>query len=278
MHRRAFLSIAAAALAAAVCSGQQAAPAAPSPTAADAQKTRTAFRVMTYNIHHGEGVDGRVDLDRIAAVVRAEQADLVALQEVDKGVERTARRDFPSELAALTGMTCLFRNNFPFQGGEYGNAILTRFPVKRWSNTLLRMLRTGEQRGVLQAVVDAGGRDLLFLCSHIDYRQDDAERVQNVAQFGEVLAEYGEMPAVFGGDFNDTPGSRTHQAMAATFDDVWTKAGEGDGFTIPSRAPAKRIDYLWLRKDAPLRPVRSWVPRTDASDHLPVVLELEWTK
>jgi endonuclease/exonuclease/phosphatase family metal-dependent hydrolase len=266
VQRRAFLAAAVLALAAAVCAGQQPA----------AQASPAAFRAMTYNIHHGEGVDGRLDIERIAALIRDERADLVALQEVDKGVERTNRRDLPAELASLTGMTCLFRNNYAFQGGEYGNAILTRFPVKRWANTLLRMLRPGEQRGVLHAVVDAGGRDLVFLATHIDYRADDAERLANVEQFRELLAEYGKMPALFGGDFNDTPGSRTYAAMAAMFDDVWVKAGDGVGFTIPSREPNKRIDFLWLAHGAPLRPIRAWVPRSEASDHLPVVAEFAW--
>jgi hypothetical protein len=70
------------------------------------------LRVMTYNIHHGEGLDGQVDLLRIAQLIQREGADIVALQEVDKGVARTARRDFPAELAALTGMACVFSNNF----------------------------------------------------------------------------------------------------------------------------------------------------------------------
>jgi len=280
--RRRCLAVAASALAAALCAGQHSAASGtiPSPqgqAAPSGQAAASTFRVMTYNIHHGEGVDGRVDIERIAALIRGERADLVALQEVDKGVERTGGRDLPAELASLTGMTCLFRNNYAFQGGEYGNAILSRFPVRRWTNTLLRMLRPGEQRGVLQAVVDIGGRDLLFLATHIDYRPDDAERLTNVKQFREVLAEYGKMPALFGGDFNDAPGSRTYEAMAALFEDVWVKAGDGVGFTIPSREPNKRIDFLWLSHGAPLRAIRAWVPRSEASDHLPVVAEFAWT-
>ncbi|HSK08533.1 MAG TPA: endonuclease/exonuclease/phosphatase family protein, partial [Vicinamibacterales bacterium] len=209
-----------AALAAAACAGHQpASPAATTPPAGPAAgATPGVFRVMTYNIHHGEGLDGRLNLDRIAGVISEAGAGLVALQEVDKGVERTARRDIPAELAALTGMTCLFSNNYSYQGGEYGNAVLTRYPVKRWTNTHLRMLRQGEQRGVLQVVVDIEGRDLLFLATHIDYRPDDAERLLNVEQFREVLAGDEGLPAVFGGDFNDTPGSRTHAAMAEMFD------------------------------------------------------------
>jgi endonuclease/exonuclease/phosphatase family metal-dependent hydrolase len=50
-----------------------------------------SFRIMTYNIRHGEGLDGKIDLLRIAEVIKREGADIVALQEVDKGVERTAR-------------------------------------------------------------------------------------------------------------------------------------------------------------------------------------------
>ena len=132
------------------------------------QAAPQTFRVMTYNIHHGAGVDGKVDLQRIADLIKREQADIVALQEVDKGVQRTARRDCPAELAALTGMSCVFSNNFHFQGGEYGNAVLTRFPIKRWTNRHYKMLRPGEQRGLLQVVLDVHGRELVFLDTHID--------------------------------------------------------------------------------------------------------------
>lgn len=242
------------------------------------QAAPVSFRVMTYNIHHGEGLDGRVDLERIAELIRAQQADIVALQEVDRGVQRTDRRDFPAELAARTGLTCVFSNNFAFQGGEYGNAVLTRFPVVRWTNTHLRMLRPAEQRGVLQLVLDVHGRELLFLNTHIDYRPDDAERLANVAQFREILAQYPGLPAVFAGDFNDTPGSRTYIAMNENWADVWVSAGTGDGFTIPSQAPNKRIDYLWSRQGSPLHAVQAWVPPSTASDHLPVVADFTWPR
>src|SRR5439155_12093386 len=126
------------------------------------EATKT-FRVMTYNIHHGEGLDGKVDLLHISDVIKREQADIVALQEVDKGVARTARRDLPAELAALTGMTCVFSNNFHYQGGEYGNAVLTRFPIVRWTDAHYQMIRPGEQRGLLQLTLRVHGRELVFM-------------------------------------------------------------------------------------------------------------------
>src|SRR5689334_20821686 len=81
-----------------------------------------SFRVMTYNIQHGAGMDHKVDLLRTGDAIKHEQPDVVALQEVDKGVERTDKRDLTAELAAMTGMSGYFSNNFYFQGGEYGNA------------------------------------------------------------------------------------------------------------------------------------------------------------
>ena len=222
------------------------------------------FRVMTYNIHHGEGTDGRIDLLRLAEVINQEGADIVALQEVDKGVERTKRRDLPAELAALTGMTCVFSNNFYFQGGEYGNAVLTRFPV----------LRAGEQRGLLQLLVDVNGRHLLFMNTHIDYRPDPEERLLNVEEIKRVAGHYGRLPVILCGDFNDTPGSLVHQKLKEQFMDSWEAVGQGDGFTYSSDRLIKRIDYVFLSAGSPLVPLKSWVPQSDASDHLPLVVEL----
>ena len=238
--------------------------------------SQITFRVMTYNIHHGEGLDKKVDLQRIADLIKREQADIVALQEVDKGVRRTDRRDLPAELSALTGLACVFSNNFNYQGGQYGNAVLTRFPVKRWTNTYFKMLSPGEQRGLLQLVLDVHGRELVIMDTHIDYRKDDTERLQNAAELHEILHQYGGRPIILCGDFNDTPGSPTHSKIAGDFTDAWAAVGAGGGFTIPAENPSKRIDYLWVSKSTPFIPVKAWVPESAASDHLPVVAEMQF--
>jgi len=235
----------------------------------------TRFRVMTYNIHHGAGLDGKVDLLRIAQLIKEQGADVVALQEVDKGTQRTARRDFPEELAALTGMTCVFSNNYAFEGGEYGNAVLTKFPVKHWTNLHYKMLREGEQRGILQLVLDVRGREVVFMNTHIDYRPDDAERWLNVGEIEGLKKKYGDRPIIMCGDFNASPDSRVCRRIAESFDDTWALIGQGDGFTIPVRNPRNRIDYIWISKGKSLVPKKIWVPRSEASDHLPVVADLE---
>jgi endonuclease/exonuclease/phosphatase family metal-dependent hydrolase len=242
----------------------------------DESASKSAFRVMTYNIHHGEGLDGKVDLERIARVIRRERVDVVALQEVDKGVQRTDRRDLAGELAALTGLTAVFSNNFHYQGGEYGNAVLTRFPVLTATNLHYQMLRTNEQRGLLQLVLKVHGRKLAFMNTHVDFRGADSERLLNVDEIRSQACRYAGTPVVLCGDFNDTPDSRVHQRLREQFADAWALAGQGTGWTFPAGVPRKRIDYVWITKGGAIECVGAQVPESDASDHRPLVVELRF--
>jgi len=248
-----------------LCAGCQTAPVKPS---------LPVFRVMTYNVHHGEGIDHRVDLERIAQLIKRERADIVALQEVDKGVERTGRRNLAAELGALTGMSFVFSNNYSFQGGEYGNAILSRFPVKRSGNLHYKKVEESEQRGLLEVTLDIHGRELLFLATHLDHRPPDAARWSNVGEIEERMKSRRGAPVILSGDFNTQPSSRVYQRLNQTFEDTWVLAGDGSGFTIPSENPSRRIDYIWISRDKSLSALKAWVPNSQASDHRPIVVEL----
>ncbi len=239
---------------------------------------KTILRVMTYNIHHGEGVDGKVDIDRIAKVIRDANADVVALQEVDRGVERTKKIDIMMLLADKTGMAYAFGKNIDFQGGDYGNGVLTKFPILEERNLHYVMIRPGEQRGLLQLVLDVRGQEVVVMNTHIDYRQDDAERVLNVAEIRDSVKRYKPRPVIICGDFNDIPTNRTAVGMKEDFIDSWEQAGSGNGFSYSTSEPVKRIDYIFVSKPASgmpflLRPVSAMVVHSDASDHLPVVVE-----
>ncbi|HXK61956.1 MAG TPA: galactose-1-epimerase, partial [Acidobacteriota bacterium] len=231
------------------------------------------FRAMTFNIHHGEGTDGLVDLRRIDELIRRERVDLAGLQEVDKGVTRTGKRDLAGELGSLTGMTSFFNNNFDFQGGQYGNAILSRFPILERSNSYYLMVRRGEQRGILQSVVSINGVKVAFFTTHLDYRPGDKERLSNVEEIHRLIARYEPMPVIITGDFNDLPESRTHLRMKERLLDAWEVAGEGDGFTFPSGKPSKRIDFVWYTPGRGLTAKSARVVPTSASDHLPLLVE-----
>ena len=143
--------------------------------------------VLSYNIHHAEGVDGRLDLDRIAAVIRTSQADVVALQEVDQRVTRSNNIDQPQELAERLGMHVAFGPNIDLQGGKYGNAVLSRFPIKSTTNHLLPNVGGGEQRGLLEVDVELLTIKLTFLATHFDHRRNPAQRMASATFVNELV-------------------------------------------------------------------------------------------
>ena len=236
---------------------------------------KRSIRVMTFNIHHGEGVDGKIDLNRIAKVILSQKADIVALQEVDRTVERTAWRDLIAELAALTGMNHAFGKNIDYQGGDYGNAILSRFPIMKQQNHLFRMVLPGEQRGLLQVVLQVEGKLLVLLNTHLDHRRDDGDRLSNIDEIEQILGKYKGLPVILCGDFNDTPDSPTLRKVEKIFVDSWRHGGKGEGFSYSSTEPQKRIDYVFVKKGKALAPGRAWVAVSNASDHLPVIVEFK---
>jgi len=182
----------------------------------------------------------------------------------------------PAVLAKLTGMTCVFSNNFRYQGGEYGNAVLTRFPVLSATNSHYQMLRTNEQRGLLQITIEALKHRLVFMNTHIDYRRDDTERLLNVKEIQSLASKYAGLPIVLCGDFNDTPDSRVHKQLKETFVDTWELASRDKGWSYPAEGPRKRIDYVWISKPANLQIVEARILESAASDHRPVIVELRF--
>ena len=90
---------------------------------------RNSLKILSYNIKHGRGMDGKVDLLRIAKVIGSLSPDLVTLQEVDKNCTRSGSVDLTRELAGILKMEGRFGKFMDFQGGEYGMAVLSRVPI-----------------------------------------------------------------------------------------------------------------------------------------------------
>lgn len=232
------------------------------------------IRILSYNIHHGEGVDGKLDLPRIARVILSAKPDLVALQEVDKSTQRTGQVDQPQELARLTGMQVVFGSNLRLQGGDYGNAVLSRFPIRRQENHHLPSLNSGEQRGVLEVEVAWPGdtQPLLFLATHLDHRRPDQERLASVKFINERIGKAGTRPALLAGDLNAVPES----AVLTNLMQQWTRSNEKVHPTIPVEKPSRQIDYVLFRPAGRWRTVETRVlEEAVASDHRPVLAVLE---
>lgn len=235
--------------------------------------TPHTLRIMSYNIHHGRGMDGVVDLERIAALIREAEVDLVALQEVDKGTRRTDQIEIAAELARLTDMNFAFEKNIDFQGGEYGNAILSRHLITNSQNHHYKMLREGEQRGLLSVDVSIHNRTITFASTHLDHRPDPSERLSNVIEIKAFMAGH-TTPVILAGDFNDQPGRAVHSEITTIFTDAWEEAGLGDGFTYSSTDPKSRIDYVFLSPKSAWRVTSAIVVESEASDHLPLLVEV----
>jgi endonuclease/exonuclease/phosphatase family metal-dependent hydrolase len=235
---------------------------------------KPTLRVMSYNIHVGVGMDKKMDLQRIADVINQEHPDLVGLQEVDRGVKRTQGVDEIAELARMTKMEYAFAHNLDYQGGQYGVAILSRFTILKVDHRKYVNKREAERRGMIRIEVTVNNRTLSFVTTHLDYQYEDG-RVFETEQLLEFLKDQ-TGPLIVVGDFNEEPKGDAYKLMLPKFEDAWFRSNaKGDGLSYPADKPVKRIDYIFYRANGGVRAKRARVVNTLASDHVPVVADLE---
>jgi endonuclease/exonuclease/phosphatase family metal-dependent hydrolase len=236
---------------------------------------------MTYNIH-AAAHDGKVHTQKIANFILEQNVDLVALNEVARFMPKSDGRDNIGELAKETGMAYVFSNNNTALTGndQFGNAILSKYPILFKDHRLLPNVGDNEQRGWLKAVVDMNGKFLSFWVSHLDFKNSDTERLKCGTNFNAWIADE-IFPVVFGGDFNDTPGGAIHALMEKKWTDIWEIAGDGTlGRTVPCPGPtAARIDYIWkATASSSLAPTNAFVGLSlEASDHFSVLSQFVLT-
>jgi len=254
--RRAFVTWGLIALAVPVLAGCHA-------TGVKAQSAQT-LRVLTYNIHHGEGTDERFDYDRLAGVIKKLDPDIVALQEVDWETERASGANQAKLLAKLCRMHYAFGQAMPHQGGQYGEAILSRFPIEKTVVHPLPYHSDFEPRAAIEVVLRPDGiGPLSFVGTHLCHRSEEL-RVQQTQRLGQLFPSKGGNPVILAGDFNSNPGSAP---MNVLLDNGW----------VDAISPRSVIDYVlvracdgWTVKEVVIadEPV--------ASDHSPVLAVLEW--
>ena len=224
--------------------------------------------LMTYNIRAGRGLDGNQHLDEIAAVIRRTGAAIVALQEVDSMTVRSGKIDQARALAQKLGMQAIFAANIDFDGGRYGTAILCKGQILTSDHSLLPNAAGLEQRGVQRLYLVLGRDTLAIFNTHLEYASDSLRYVQAEAVRSLVARE--NYPTILMGDFNDTPASRPVSLFRQDFYSSQDITGDS-GFTFPASAPARTIDFIFLRRDAGLEFKSARIPQSQASDHLPVI-------
>lgn len=251
-------------------------------TPAAALQAGGALTVVTYNIHAGKDAEQKPNLERVAAVLDTLGADIVLLQEVDRRTARSGGEDQVAELERLTGMRAAFGKSLDYQGGEYGIAALSRWPIESvrvlplpTEPPLKRSNGSEDPLVALYVVVAAPAGRVHVLNTHLTAEGPGTNRKQQlVGLLAHVrrLVPAGE-PLVVGGDFNARPATDEIAATTLALEDAWASCGAGAdaGNTFPAHAPDRRIDYLFLRG---LHCDAARVHATTASDHRPLVVRL----
>lgn len=220
--------------------------------------------LLSFNIRHGVGMDGRLDLGRAAAVVRASKADVVVLQEVDVGCGRSGRVDQAAELGRLAGLRAAFGKALDFDGGSYGQAVLSRWDLLE--TKVHRLPGAGEPRIVFEAVVATPGGKLGVASVHLDH-QDPARRLAQAKAAADALGVR-EHPVVLAGDFNDGPQSPVLASFRAAPWRLWAKRGAGA--TWPADAPRAEIDFVVSKGCGEQAGGVEVIEEVMASDHRPL--------
>jgi endonuclease/exonuclease/phosphatase family metal-dependent hydrolase len=230
------------------------------------------LRLLSYNIHHGRGTDGAIDLPRIAAVITRTQPDLVALQELDRQTRRSGGVDQAARLGELTGMQFVFGQALEYDGGQYGEAILSRWQFRETRLHPLPADPGFEPRAALACrVAWSPGRDLWFVATHLDHTHADGQRRAQLREIVRLFPADGPTPVLLAGDLNATPESPVLELLRP----AWMSAGGGP--TWPSAEPRKQLDYVFLRRSDAwhVEGVES-IDQQVASDHRPLLVVLQW--
>lgn len=246
-------------------------------------KPAQPIRVLVLDMHAGKDSSGKPNLDAIASLVRTTGADLVLLQDLDRGTTRSGRVDQLNALGSAMRYSSAFaaspKND---DGGETGNAALARGFIGFSATVPLSRESAEMQPGVplepgvaLIGLASLRTGQFAFVNAHLDPPADPSQ-AREFTHLKNVMIEQQTSGGALlvGGNFNATPDSQAFAPFkAAGFRDAWAECGSGDGFTYPSDNPARRIDYVFLT--GALHCSAAAVVNSQISDHRPLLVTLK---
>lgn len=230
------------------------------------------LRMMCYNIRTARGLDGVQDYDRIAMIIKNQNPDVVAIQELDRNNDRSNNDDIISELANRTQMKASFAGAISYRGGEYGVGILSQ--KEPLQTRQIALPGSEEKRTLLIAEFDC----YIFCCTHLSLTQKD--RIASVEIINQALKNE-KKPIFIAGDFNAEPTSQTMMYFQQNWN-VLSK--EEPGF--PADNPNICIDFILGKDPSGKNNVNSdsWkkgileqkvLKESVASDHRPIIVEFD---
>ena len=233
------------------------------------------IRILTFNILHGATTKGDFDLDKIASVIKNTNPDMVALQEVDFKTNRARNYDLVTELGWRTKMAPLFGIAMPFDGGGYGEGILTKMPILSSKNVPLPHSPGNEPRAALQVLVQLESGDTIsFIGTHLEHQESSSDRIDQVNTINQTFASC-QYPSILAGDLNATPDSEPISILT----EYWTASDQKGALTYPSNEPEIKIDYIFFKPADRWLVVETKVICDEiASDHCAVLSVLKLVK
>ena len=244
-----------------------------------------SLRVMTYNIYGARATSpaNAADLDALAEVIRRQDPDFVTLNEVDVFTDRTGKDVHQAcDLAEKLGMEWHFSKAIDRDGGEYGDAVLSKYPILETRSYRLPCAaeQPGEDRSLCVIRVQIDGKDLYVASTHLDHLSGDASRLVQATEIRRIRDTELEGDLILCGDLNAIPSSN----VIATMTSFLTNTGPIDQYTFPSDDPSRKIDYIMY---APIEHFGvqncqvvsrgdQQIDGVDASDHRPVIADIRF--
>ncbi len=235
------------------------------------------FKVATYNIHKCVGIDRKYSPERIVDVLREVDADVVAMQEVLCRSHLNERDHQAKFIARELGMDFRLGENRRLNGGDYGNAILSRFPIEHHQNFDIS-IKKYEPRGCLRSTILVNGEELHFVNVHMGTSFFERRKQVHKMLAVHVL----DNPEFIGrrivaGDFNEWINGVTTRMFRSNFKSVDPRLHLGRARTFPGILPLVHLDNVYFDESFKLRNANLHRSRTAliASDHLPILAEFD---
>lgn len=224
------------------------------------------LRYMSYNIKNGCGMDNKTDYTRIASVIKQENPDVVAIQELDSVTKRSGQKYVLGELARLTGLHATYAAAIDYSGGKYGIGLLS----KEKPEHVYRYALPGREEA--RALLVADFKDYVCCCTHLSLTE--ADRMLSYPIIKQAVSHF-KKPVFIAGDWNATPGS----GFIKQVNDDFIILTDTSRFTFPADTPQCTLDYIALSKNVPVSIMMEEANVIDApveSDHRPVTVAIKW--
>lgn len=240
----------------------------------NAGENRTLIRVLSYNILHGATTNRDNDLDVVARAILKADPDIAALQELDYRTNRANKLDVTAEIAIRTNMVSIFAKAVDWDGGEYGQALLSKYTFLKTGKINLPTHKGNEPRIAIESLlILPSGDTIKIVGTHLDHQKDSPERIEQVKELNRRFLG-NNFPTILAGDLNDIPGSETIKILESRWGSSYDPKDSAP--TFPSHAPEKKIDYIMFYPKERWKVVeRQVLCDKVASDHCAVLVVLE---